>query len=81
MNFIIKLSKSKNSFINVKYDLILVIIDRLIKQSHLISFRKKYTIKQLSFVVLNRLIRYHEILKKEQMTKTNCSFQIIKKFS
>ena len=47
----------------MKYDLILVIIDRFTKYSHLISFKKKNTIKQLRFVMLNRLIRYHEILK------------------
>ena len=64
MNFIIKLSKSKNLITHVKYDTILVIVDRFIKYSHLISFKKQYTIKQLSFVVLDRLIRYHEISRK-----------------
>ena len=64
MNFIIKLSKSKNSTSDAIYDLILVIINRLIKYSHLISFKKEYTTKQLNFVVLNKLIRYHEIFLK-----------------
>ena len=61
MNFIIKLSKSKNSIINVIYDSILVIINRLIKYSHIILFDESYIAKQLRFIVLNKLIRYHDI--------------------
>ena len=37
MNFIIKLFKFKDLKIDVIYDLILVIIDRFIKYSHIIS--------------------------------------------
>ena len=61
MNFIIKLSKLKNSIINMTYDSILVMIDRLIKYSHIISFNEEYIAKQLKFIVLNKLIRYHDI--------------------
>ena len=64
MNFIIKLLKLRNSITCVKYDLILVIIDCFIKYSHLILFKKKYTTKQLNFIVLNGLIRYNEIFLK-----------------
>ena len=61
MNFIIKLLKFKDSIINVVYDSILVMIDRLIKYLHIVSFNETYIAKQLKFIVLNRLIRYHEI--------------------
>ena len=61
MNFIIKLSKSRNSTINVIYNTILVIVNRFIKYAHFISIKEKNTIKQLKFIVLNRMIRYHEI--------------------
>ena len=64
MNFIIKLLKSRNSTINVTYDVILVIVNRFIKYTHLILFKKKYTTNQLNFIVLNQMIRYHEIFLK-----------------
>ena len=61
MNFIIKLSRSKNSTTNIKYDSILMIMNKLIKYSHIISFKKKFTTEQLETIILNRFIRYHEI--------------------
>ena len=63
MNFIIKLSKSEKFVTKEIYDSILMIIDKLIKYSHLISFKKLYSADQLEFIVLNRLIRYHDISK------------------
>ncbi len=38
-------------------------IDKLIKYSHIIACREKFIAKQLEYIVLNRLIRYHNILK------------------
>ena len=58
MNFIIKLSKSKNSTNEKTYDAIFVMIDRLIKYCHIIFFKKIYNVEQLKYIVLNRLIRY-----------------------
>ena len=43
MNFIIKLLKSINSIIEELYDSILMMVDRLIKYNHLISFNEKYS--------------------------------------
>ena len=63
MNFITKLLKFKNSATIIKYDSILMIVNRLIKYSHIISFKKKFTAEQLETIILNRLIRYHEISK------------------
>ena len=63
MNFIIKLSKSKNSTNEETYDAILVMIDRLIKYCHIVFFKKTYNVEQLKYVVLNRLIRYQRISK------------------
>ena len=63
MNFIIKLLKSKNPATIIEYDSILMIMNRLIKYSHIISFKKKFTAKQLETIILNRLIKYHEISK------------------
>ena len=61
MNFIIKLSESEELITEVTYDSILMIIDKLIKYSHLISFKESYSADQLGFIVLDRLIRYHDI--------------------
>ena len=63
MNFIIKLLTWKNFIIEEIYDLILIIIDRLIKYAYLISFKEIYIVKQLKFVILNKLIKYHDIFK------------------
>ena len=63
MNFIIKLLKLKNSTNEKTYDAIFVMIDRLIKYCHIIFFKEIYNVDQLKHVVLNRLIRYHEISK------------------
>ena len=64
MNFIIKLSKSKDSTNEETYNVILVMIDRLIKYCHIIFFKKIYNVKQLKYIVLNQFIRYQEISKK-----------------
>ena len=56
MNFIIKLSKSADSVIEKLYNSILMMIDRLIKYNHLISFNEKYSADQLKFIILNKLI-------------------------
>jgi len=63
MNFIIKLLKSTNLAIGNKYDSILIMIDKLIKYSHIIACKKKFIVEQLEYIVLNRLIRYHNIFK------------------
>jgi transposase InsO family protein len=64
MNFITKLLKSTNSATEDKYDSILVMINKLIKYSHIIACKKKFTAEQLRYIVLNRLIRYHNIPKR-----------------
>ena len=64
MNFIVKLSLSMNSTTKESYDSILVMIDRLTKYAHIVSFRKKYIVEELEYIILDRLIRYHELSKK-----------------
>ena len=64
LNFIIKLSKSQDSVTDQHYNAIFMIIDRFTKYTHLISFCEEYNSKQLKYIILNRLIRYHEIFKK-----------------
>jgi hypothetical protein len=64
MNFIIKLPKSTNSATEEKYNLILIMIDKLIKYSHIIACKEKFIAEQLRYIVLNRLIRYYNIFKR-----------------
>jgi len=63
MNFIIKLFKSTNLITKDKYNSILVMINKLIKYLYIIACKEKFTTKQLKYIVLNRLIRYHNIFK------------------
>ena len=64
MNFITKSSLSMDSITKKNYDAILIIIDRLTKYSYIVFFRKKYIAKQFKYIVLNKLIKYHELSKK-----------------
>jgi len=56
MNFIIKLFKSTNLATRDKYNSILVIINKLIKYSHIIACKEKFIVEQLEYIVLDRLI-------------------------
>ena len=63
MDFIVKLPKSKNITTGVKYDNILVVVDKLTKYAYLIPYNEEFTAKQMICVILDRVIRYHGILK------------------
>jgi len=58
------LSKLTNLAIEDKYNLILIIVDKLIKYLYIIVYKKKFIAKQLKYIVLNRLIQYYNIFKK-----------------
>ena len=58
-----KLLKSENISTEIKYNNILIVVDKFIKYAHLISYSKKFTVKQIACVVLDRVIRYHRILE------------------
>jgi len=64
MNFIIKLPKSTDPATGDKYDSILIMVDKLIKYSHIIACKEKFIAEQLGYIVLDRLIRYHNIPKR-----------------
>ena len=63
IDFIIGLLGSTDLAIGVKYNIILVIIDKFIKYAKIISYKKECTVDQLEYFILNRLIRHHGILK------------------
>ena len=63
MDFIVKLPKSEDINIRVKYNNILVIVDKFTKYIYLILCKKEFTAKQTTYIILNRVIRYHGIPK------------------
>ena len=63
MDFIIKLLKLENISIEVKYNSILIVVDKFIKYIYLIFCNKKFTVKQTVYIVLDKVIKYHRILK------------------
>ena len=59
IDFITKLSKSKDSVIRIQYNSIWVVIDRLTKWAHMILFKETFNVEQLTHLYLDRIIRYH----------------------
>ncbi len=64
MNFITKLLTSKDSAWGVKFDSILTIVNRLIKYTMFISFKKTTMTSVLTYTILQELINNHELSKK-----------------
>ena len=63
MNFIIKLFKLKKLIEEIAYNSIFIMINQLIKYTHIISFKEIYFSEQLEYVILNRLIQHNDIFK------------------
>jgi len=63
MNFITKLLTSKNLAWGVKFNSILTIVDRLIKYTMFISFKKTVTASVLTYIILQELINNHGLSK------------------
>jgi len=61
MDFIIKLPRLVNPVTNDKYDLIIVIVDKLTKYTIMILYKESYNTSQLGFILLDRLIRDYSI--------------------
>ncbi len=63
MDFVIKLPRLVNPVTNDKYDLIIVIVDKLTKYTIIILYKESYNASQLGFILLDRLIRDYSILE------------------
>ena len=63
IDFIIKLLRLAHLVTKEKYDLILVVVDKLTKYSLIILFKENYNIEQLRFVLLNTLVKDHGLPK------------------
>jgi hypothetical protein len=62
MNFVVKLPTSVDPVTGVKYNDILIIVDRLIKYTIIIPVQKDIIAEKFVHVLLNRLFRDHGIL-------------------
>ena len=56
MDFITKFPKSEDESIDLKYNSILIIIDKLTKYAHFILYMETFEAKQVVWIVLNRII-------------------------
>jgi hypothetical protein len=63
LDFIVKLPLSKEIFTGVTYDLILVIINRLIKYAYFILYKEGLTTEELVYAFNRNIIINHGILK------------------
>ena len=61
MDFIVKLPLAKDTIINIKYNSILVVVDRLMKYAHFIPWKEKRNAKDLAKVILKEIIANHGI--------------------
>ena len=59
MNFVINLSTNKN-WNSIKYDNILVVINRFTKMNHYVSIIKTIKIKNLTKMFIKKIIQHHE---------------------
>jgi len=74
------LFKSTNLATKDKYKLILIIINKLIRDLYIIVCKEKFIIEQLKYIVLNRLIQYYNILKELISNKNSSLYLIIKRY-
>ena len=61
MDFIVKLPLFKDTIMDIKYDSILVVVDRLTKYAHFIPWKEKGNAKDLAKVILKKIIANHRI--------------------
>ena len=61
IDFITKLPLFIDVVIGQKYDLILVIIDKLTKYTEMILFKEPYTVIELRYILLDKLIKHYGI--------------------
>ncbi len=61
LNFIIKLSKSKEKVIKTMYNSILMITDRLIKYEYFLSYKKATFAEDLTYTFLRMIVANHEL--------------------
>jgi hypothetical protein len=64
MNFIIKLLKSRDLTIEVKYNSILTITERMMKYKYFILCNKTMTALKLTHLIMRNIVTNYKLLKK-----------------
>ena len=64
MDFVIKLPPSKELIMNVVFDLIIVVVDRLTKDIIFISFKEATIANKLIYIFLRDILAEHALLDK-----------------
>ena len=72
MNFIIKLLLFKNIIMAVKYDSILLVVNKLIKYADFILWRKKGNVENIAKVMLKEIICNHNISQSIIFNRDKC---------
>jgi hypothetical protein len=75
LDFVIKLLLLQDLIIKIKYDFILVITDRLIKYTCIISYLKASIIENLAYVFFRVIVANHNTL--EEMISDRDKFSIL----
>src|SRR6266566_1798069 len=75
MDFIVKLSKSKDLINNINYNNIFIIIERFIKYSKFISINKSHLIKDLVDIIIRKVINNYR-LPNEFIINRNTTFAL-----
>ena len=71
MDFIIKLLKSKDLLTKILYNLVIMIINKLIEDIHFVLFKKKFNAKQFKSFLLIKLYNIKMYHKKSLIIKVN----------
>ena len=61
MNSIVKFLGSEDINIKIKYNSILIVVNKLTKYIYFILYKKLFKAKQITWTILNRIIQYYEI--------------------
>ena len=64
LDFIVKLPKSKEPITKVVYNLILVIMDRLIKYGYFIPYKEALSAEDLAYIFYKYVVGNHGLLEK-----------------
>ncbi len=64
LNFIVKLSKSKERVTRIIYNFILIITNRLIKYEYFLSYKKAKFAKDLTYIFLRMIVANHHLSDK-----------------
>jgi hypothetical protein len=64
LDFVVKLLLLRDPIIGIKYNFILVVIDRLIKYTYIVPYLKANIAEDLAYIFLRVIVVNHSVLEK-----------------